>query len=128
MDFLEGDETAMTNAAVARIAAGFGPVSYRLKVAAGEKAAELWEALGSAGFMGVSRREENGGGGGGTSTLAVVCAGTAAAGCSLQPFLVSSAIGREVIRGFAKGTNHDIPGVDEAPQMLVAGPTVLLMP
>ncbi len=74
---------------MAKVTAGFGPRYYQH--------AELWRALGDAGFVGVNLPERFGGGGGGVAGLAVVCEETAAGGCPLLLLLVSSAISGEVL-------------------------------
>ena len=62
--------------------------------------AELWQALGDAGFIGVNIGEQYGGGGGGLTELALVCEEIAAAGTPLLLLLVSAAISAEMIAEF----------------------------
>jgi alkylation response protein AidB-like acyl-CoA dehydrogenase len=73
VDFAESEEHRALRAAVAGIAAKFGPRYYAEHVAARRPCAELWQALGDAGFIGVNVPEEYGGGGGGLTELALVC-------------------------------------------------------
>jgi alkylation response protein AidB-like acyl-CoA dehydrogenase len=65
VDFAEPEEHRALRAAVAGIAAKFGPRYYAERAAARRPRAELWQALGDAGFIGVNIPEEYGGGGGG---------------------------------------------------------------
>ena len=74
------EEHRALRAAVAGIAAKFGPRYYAERAAARRPCAELWQALGDAGFIGVNIPEEYGGGGGGLTELALVCEEIAAAG------------------------------------------------
>ena len=53
MDFAEPEEHRALRAAVAGIAAKFGPRYYAERAAARRPCAELWQALGDAGFIGV---------------------------------------------------------------------------
>ena len=107
MDFTETDEHRDLRAAVATIAAGFGGPYYAERAAAHEPCAELWTALGDAGFLGVNIAEEHGGGGGGLVELALVCEETAAQGVPLLLLLVSAAISAEVIGDFGSAEQRD---------------------
>ena len=100
MDFAESEEHRGLRAAVASIAAKFGPRYYAERAAARRPCAELWQALGDAGFIGVNIPEEYGGGGGGLTELALVCEEIAAAGTPLLLLLVSAAISAEMISEF----------------------------
>ncbi len=100
MDFAEPEEHQALRAAVADIAAKFGPRYYAEHAAARTPCAELWRALGDAGFIGVNVPEEYGGGGGGLTELALVCEEIAAAGTPLLLLLVSAAISAEMIARF----------------------------
>ena len=79
VDFAEPEEHRALRTAVAGIAAKFGPRYYAERAAARRPCAELWQALGDAGFIGVNIPEEYGGGGGGLIELALVCEEIAAA-------------------------------------------------
>jgi alkylation response protein AidB-like acyl-CoA dehydrogenase len=105
VDFAEPEEHRALRAAVAGIAAKFGPRYYAERAGARRPCAELWQALGDAGFIGVNVPEEYGGGGGGLTELALVCEEIAAAGTPLLLLLVSAAISAEMISDF---------GTDEA--------------
>ena len=113
MDFAEPEEHRALRAAVADIAAKFGPRYYAERAAARRPCAELWQALGDAGFIGVNIPEEYGGGGGGLTELALVCEEIAAAGTPLLLLLVSAAISAEMISDF--GTDEQrgtwLPGL-----------------
>lgn len=100
MDFHESDEHRDLRAAVGAIAGSFGPDYYVEHARAGTPCAELWNALGEAGFIGVSVPEEHGGGGGGLVELEIVCEEIAARGTPLLLLLVSAAISAEVIAEF----------------------------
>ena len=100
MDFTPDEDHAALRAAVAEVAAGFGPDYYTRKAEAREGTDELWAALGKHGYLGVNIGEEYGGGGAGLAELAVVCEGTAAAGCPLLLMLVSCGISAEVIAAY----------------------------
>lgn len=97
MDFTDSPEHRALRDAVAAIAGKFGADYYARKAADHEPTAELWRALGNAGFIGVNLPEAYGGGGAGLAELALVCEESAAQGCPLLLLLVSSAICGEVI-------------------------------
>src|SRR5713226_4218721 len=100
VDFAESEEHRALRSAVAGIAAKFGPRYYAERAAERRPCAELWSALGDAGFIGVNIPEAYGGGGGGLTELALVCEEAAAAGTLLLLLLVSAAISAEMIAGF----------------------------
>jgi alkylation response protein AidB-like acyl-CoA dehydrogenase len=100
VDFAESQEHQALRAAVRDIAAKFGPRYYAERAAARRPCAELWRALGEAGFIGVNIGEQYGGGGGGLTELALVCEEIAAAGTPLLLLLVSAAISAEMISEF----------------------------
>jgi Acyl-CoA dehydrogenases len=100
VDFLDTDEHRDMRAAVAAIAGGFGGRYYAEHAATHEPLAELWTALGDAGFVGVNIPEAYGGGGGGLVELAIVCEEIAAQGTPMLLLLVSAAISAEVIAEF----------------------------
>jgi alkylation response protein AidB-like acyl-CoA dehydrogenase len=97
VDFAETDEHQALRAAVAEIASDFGPRYYAERAAERRPCAELWKALGEAGFIGVNIPEAYGGGGGGLTELALVCEQIAAAGTPLLLLVVSAAISAEMI-------------------------------
>jgi len=100
MDFSTDEDQASLRAAVAQVAAGFGPDYYTRKAEARDGTEELWLALGKHGYLGVNISEEYGGGGAGLSELAIVCEETGAAGCPLLLMLVSCGISAEVIAAY----------------------------
>jgi alkylation response protein AidB-like acyl-CoA dehydrogenase len=100
VDFAETAEHEMLRAAVRDVASGYGHNYFAEKARAGEKADELWKALGDLGFFGVNIAEEYGGGGGGMVELAIVCEEVAAQGCPLLLMLVSPAICGELLGRF----------------------------
>jgi alkylation response protein AidB-like acyl-CoA dehydrogenase len=100
MDFAESEEHRALRAAVAEIAKDFGPRYYAERAAERRPCAELWTALGKAGFIGVNIPQGYGGGGGGLTELALVCEESAAAGTPLLLLLVSAAISAEMISEF----------------------------
>src|SRR5260370_35985393 len=65
MDFAESEEHRALRAAVAEIAKDFGPRYYAERAAERRPCAELWSALGKAGFIGVNIPQGYGGGRGG---------------------------------------------------------------
>jgi alkylation response protein AidB-like acyl-CoA dehydrogenase len=113
MDFADSATMQALRKTVADIAGRFGGEYYAARARAGESCTELWEALGSAGFLGVNVPEEYGGGGGGMSELAAVCEESAAQGCPLLLVLVSSAICGEMITryGSEEQKRRWLPGI-----------------
>ena len=107
MDFAESPEHEMLRAAVRDVAAKYGHEYYAEKVRAGERATELWDAIGELGFLGVHLPEEYGGGGAGMVELAIVCEELAAQGCPLLLILVSPAICGELIATFGTAAQKD---------------------
>ncbi|MEO6469327.1 MAG: acyl-CoA dehydrogenase family protein [Acidimicrobiia bacterium] len=107
MDFAESPEHEMLRAAVRDVAATFGHEYYAEKVRTGERATELWDAIGELGFLGVHLPEEYGGGGAGMVELAIVCEELAAQGCPLLLILVSPAICGELIATFGTVAQKD---------------------
>lgn len=100
MDVAETDEHRDLRAAVGAIAAPFGGDHYVQHAREGRECAQLWQALGDAGFIGVNVPEEYGGGGGGLAELTIVCEEIAAKGAPLLVLVVSAAISAEVISEF----------------------------
>jgi alkylation response protein AidB-like acyl-CoA dehydrogenase len=100
VDFTQSDEHLMLREAVSSIASKFGHEYYVAKARADGRTTELWDAVGEAGFLGVSVPEEYGGGGGGITELALVTEELAAAGCPLLIMVVSPAICATIIAKF----------------------------
>jgi alkylation response protein AidB-like acyl-CoA dehydrogenase len=113
VDFAESDEHRDLRAAVAAIAADFGPSYFLAHAADRTPCTELWDALAKAGFIGVNVPEEYGGGGAGLTELVVVGEELAAQGTPLVLLLVSAAICAEVIGAY--GTDEQkrrwLPGL-----------------
>jgi alkylation response protein AidB-like acyl-CoA dehydrogenase len=86
------DEERAIRDAVAAIAGRFGPDYYQLQVDEGANCAELWDALGARGYLGVHLPERYGGGGLGMREIAIVVQETAVAGCPLQAMLFSAGV------------------------------------
>lgn len=82
----------MLRQTVAGIAERFGHRYYTSQAHAGASADELWDALGSGGFLGINLPEAYGGGGAGIAELAIVEEELGAAGCPLLMLVVSPAI------------------------------------
>src|SRR6516165_1058468 len=86
------DEERAIRDAVAGIAARFGPDYYQQQVDEAGNCAELWDALGANGYLGVHLPEQYGGGGLGMREMAIVVQETAKAGCPLQAMLFSPGV------------------------------------
>jgi alkylation response protein AidB-like acyl-CoA dehydrogenase len=97
VDFAEREEHRDLRAAVAKIARDFGPDYYLAHAAERTPCTELWDAVGTAGFLGVNVPAEYGGGGAGLTELVIVGEELAAHGTPLLLLVVSSAICAEVI-------------------------------
>lgn len=89
---VESDEDVALRDAVRRIASSFGPDYFQEQVDAGGNARALWDALGSAGYLGVHLPEEYGGGGGGLREIAMVVEETAMAGVPALSILFSPGV------------------------------------
>ena len=100
MDFTPNPDHEDLRKAVAQVCDDFGPRYYTERAEARESTAELWQALGKQGFIGINIPEEYGGGGAGLEELTVVCEESAARGTPLLLLLVASAICGEVIATF----------------------------
>lgn len=99
--------------AVAGITSMFGPDYYQDQVDTGGNCAELWNALGDNGYLGVHLPEEYGGGGLGLRELAVVVQETAIAGCPMQSMLFSPGVVGTVLERSANAEQRSrwLPGV-----------------
>src|SRR5262245_705842 len=89
---MPSDEERAIRDAVAGIAGSFGPSYYQRQVDDGGNCAELWDALGVKGYLGVHLPVRHGGGGLGVRELAMVVQETAVAGCPLQSMLYSPGV------------------------------------
>jgi alkylation response protein AidB-like acyl-CoA dehydrogenase len=113
VDFIESEEQQLLRQSVAKLASGFGHSYYLEKARSGQKASELWQACGEAGFLGVNLPEQHGGGGQGISELAIVAEELSAAGCPLLLMVVSPAIAGTVISAFGNDEQKQrwLPGL-----------------
>jgi alkylation response protein AidB-like acyl-CoA dehydrogenase len=86
------DEERAVRDAVGGIARSFGPEYYQQQVDDGGNCAELWNALGTKGYLGVHLPGRYGGGGLGLRELAIVVQESAVAGCPMQSMLFSPGV------------------------------------
>ena len=86
------EERAALRDAVGKLVGRYGHDYFMARAAAHEEPTELWEDLGSAGFLGVHLSEAYGGGGGTMSDLAVVVEEVSTQGCPLLMMVISPAI------------------------------------
>lgn len=86
------DEERAIRDAVGGIARSFGTEYYQQQVDDGGNCAELWNALGAKGYLGVHLPERYGGGGLGLRELAIVVQESAVAGCPMQSMLFSPGV------------------------------------
>jgi alkylation response protein AidB-like acyl-CoA dehydrogenase len=109
----ESDEDRALRDAVRRIATSFGPDYFQAQVDAGGNAQELWQALGSAGYLGVHLPEEYGGGGAGLREIAMVVEETAMAGVPALSILFSPGVTGTVLDRSASTAQKErwLPGV-----------------
>jgi alkylation response protein AidB-like acyl-CoA dehydrogenase len=77
---------------VGGIAGTFGPDYYQQQVDRGGNCAQLWDALGAKGYLGMHLPEKYGGGGLGLRELAIVVQETALAGCPMQSMMFSPGV------------------------------------
>lgn len=92
MQLTDTEERQLLRQHVRRIADRFGHAYYQRESANDGRQAELWDALGEQGYLGVNLPERFGGGGQGITELVLVSEEVAAAGCPLLLTLVSPAI------------------------------------
>jgi alkylation response protein AidB-like acyl-CoA dehydrogenase len=98
--FSESPERQALRAAASDLAKQYGGEWFLRKARGGEKTAELWDAAGKLGYLGVNVPEEYGGGGGNIGDLAAVAEEFAAQGCGLLLMVVSPAICATIIARF----------------------------
>jgi alkylation response protein AidB-like acyl-CoA dehydrogenase len=84
---------AMLRDSVGKLVGGFGRRYFQDVVKRKEKPVELWDALASAGFLGVHIAEQYGGGGSGLADYNVIVEETAAQGCPVLSLVIGSIIG-----------------------------------
>ena len=99
--------------AVGGIARSFGPDYYQQQVDDGGNCAELWNALGAKGYLGVHLPEKYGGGGLGLRELAIVVQESAVAGCPMQSMLFSPGVVGTILDRSANDEQQErwLPGV-----------------
>jgi alkylation response protein AidB-like acyl-CoA dehydrogenase len=90
----------MLRQAVSAIAAKYGHDYYARCAREGRKTDELWDELGSQGYLGVNVPESYGGGGMGIAELAIVLEELGAHGCPLLMMVVSPAICASIVARF----------------------------
>jgi alkylation response protein AidB-like acyl-CoA dehydrogenase len=100
MAFIETDEQQLLRQSVRQIADKYGHKYFIEKAIANQRQNELWEELGSMGYLGVNLPEEYGGGGMGLTELAIVQEEVSAAGCPLLMIVVSPAIVGPILAKF----------------------------
>jgi alkylation response protein AidB-like acyl-CoA dehydrogenase len=107
------EEARAIRDAVAGIAGGFGPDYYQQQVDQGGNCAQLWDALGANGYLGVHLPEQYGGGGLGMREMAIVVQETAKAGCPLQAMLFSPGVAATILDRSASAEQKArwLPGV-----------------
>jgi alkylation response protein AidB-like acyl-CoA dehydrogenase len=101
--FSESSERQALREAASDLAKQYGGEWFLRKARGGEKTAELWDAAGKLGYLGVNVPEEYGGGGGNIGDLAAVAEEFAAQGCGLLLMVVSPAICATIITRFGTG-------------------------
>lgn len=111
--FATGDEEQAIRDTVGAIVDSFGPDYYQQQVDGGANCAELWNALGDKGYLGVHLPAKYGGGGLGLRELAVVVNETAVAGCPLQAMLFSAGVTGTILSRSANEEQKSrwLPGV-----------------
>lgn len=120
MSFIESEERQALRAAVASLAARYGPAYYREKARSGAYLSELWAEAGALGYLGANLPEEYGGGGGGIGDLAAVLEELSAAGCPTLMAVVSPAICGTVLARFGtpEQQRHWLPGIASGQRIL----------
>ncbi len=121
MDFTTDEDQLAIRAAVASICDGFGPEYYQKHAEARTPTTELWQSLGTHGYIGINLPEQYGGGGAGMVELAAVCEESAARGTPLLLLLVSSAISGEVLATYGSPAQRErwLPGLASGESKMV---------
>lgn len=91
------DEEAMLRATVKKIVAKYGHSYFRERSLSGEPMQELWDELGTNGYLGLNIPEEYGGGGAGLTQLAIVLEEMSAGGCPELAMVLSQGIAGSVL-------------------------------
>jgi alkylation response protein AidB-like acyl-CoA dehydrogenase len=112
MDFTLTEEHEMLRESVAKLASGFGHRYFVEKAASGMPAAELWESISRAGFVGVPIPEAYDGAGLGMSEMTIVIEELSAAGCPLMSLVVLSVCAPVIARyGTEEQKQRWLPGL-----------------
>ncbi|MFZ0713826.1 acyl-CoA dehydrogenase family protein [Mycobacterium sp.] len=111
--FATSQEEQAIRDAVHAIVDSFGPDYYQQQVDDGANCGELWNALGTKGYLGVHLPEKYGGGGLGLRELAIVVQETALGGCPLQAMLFSAGVTGTILNRSASDEQKSrwLPGV-----------------
>jgi alkylation response protein AidB-like acyl-CoA dehydrogenase len=111
--FATSQEEQAIRDAVHAIVDSFGPDYYQQQVDDGANCGELWDALGTKGYLGVHLPEKYGGGGLGLRELAIVVQETALGGCPLQAMLFSAGVTGTILNRSASDEQKSrwLPGV-----------------
>ena len=111
--FATSQEEQAIRDAVHDIVDSFGPDYYQQQVDDGANCGELWNALGTKGYLGVHLPEKYGGGGLGLRELAIVVQETALGGCPLQAMLFSAGVTGTILNRSASDEQKSrwLPGV-----------------
>ena len=119
------EDHAAIRAGVAAIAERYDQKYYLEESRRGAEAAELWQALGQAGFLGVHLPEEYGGGGGGMAEAVVVVEELCAHGLVLLNWVISPAICGSIIAAHASDEMKQrwLPGLADGTQKMSFGLT-----
>src|SRR5271170_7841020 len=108
-----GEEEQAIRDAVRDIVDSFGPDYYQQQVDDGRNCADLFDALGAKGYLGVHLPEMYGGGGLGLRELAMVVQETALGGCPMQAMLFSAGVTGTILSRNASAEQKSswLPGV-----------------
>lgn len=125
MSFIESPERQALRESVRQVARKFG-IEYAVqRTRRGEPLAELWQALGAAGFLGVNLPADYGGGGAGIYELSLVLEEVSAEGAPLIMMVVSPAIVGTVLAryGTAAQRTRWLPGIADGSCVVAFGIT-----
>src|SRR5215472_8530615 len=125
MSFIESPERQALRESVRQVARQFGIEYATERARRGEPLTELWQTMGTAGFIGVSLPEEYGGGGAGIYELALVMEEVSAEGAPLIMMVVSPAIAGTVLAryGTPEQRSRWLPGIADGSTIVAFGIT-----
>ncbi|MGW5518789.1 acyl-CoA dehydrogenase family protein [Nocardia africana] len=114
-------EERALRAAVRDIVSTFGHAYYQERSAAGEAMHELWDTLGTQGFLGLNIPEQYGGGGVGLTELAVVLEEMSAGGCPELAMVLSQGIAGSILplHGTEEQRARYLPGIASGSEKFV---------